>query len=1116
MVPPPTPVSATTSTPIVDTEFTSNTVLSGRSLSLDKPANVQVGDLLLIIVGNDSRSNTDQWNNSSLKPDGFTLINESGNRTDDCHVAAFYRVVDGSESSSLSVPAQSTRDYWGYYIRVAGADTVDPIRAIGSDTNTASTASNIVIPGIVTSEDESLVFYNHCFDGGDANGFTVSGNGWAESSEINAGTSGRHASGSWGTKEQAGQGDTGTATIASANRNDGFSGFQFAVSPSATPPTNRPPTADAGPDLTNSLGLVTGFDGNGSADPDGTIVSHDWDFGDGSTGTGAATSHIFAAVGSYTVTLAVADDDGGVASDVVEVTVTEPAPVVPEAPVLQGVDNPTQIAFDNARQDNLSPTIRASAVHTTNYDRFQIELNTTADFSGTAYGQLVTGSYISGVSYNVVAADLSPGLPTTDNATYYVRVRASADDGALWGDWSAGVWTYTYRGNGDPDWFQSTDEQMATGSLVDTATTGTDRVGLAISPEAPVGFADSFDRSDSTNVGSPWDELLGNWRIRSQTVGMSDGTLGALRYDQDLGSTDHWAQATLGNYGGGQIGIILRFDASAATGYVAHIDDGIPKLMVATNGDSLIHSSVGPAHTPTVGTTYRAEVEGNQIRFYAGQELLHSWTDNTISGNSRSGLFFDGDAIAGWDNFSTDALAAGSQSASGTITSRPIDFDNIVGSNGWGTFDWSEDETNGSISTQLLYTNTAPCDSVVPSGALANNESGHTAGPINMSGLDTATYHQLCLRATLTDSGDGTPYLLDWSVGWLFGVPPPNSPPMANAGPDLTAYVDQTIDVDGGASADSDGAIVSYSWDFGDGNTAIGATANHTYAAAGVYTVTLTVADDDGATGVDAAEVAVADPPPNTDAVDYINVAYGSDPRQRLDLAVPQGAGPFPIIFWIHGGHWIEGDKSENPFDYYTQNGFAVASTNYRFAGGGNTHVELADDIEAAFNLVAGGSIDSRIDSGRMVISGFSAGGHLSALTALTRDVQVAGVMTFGGPMELMFSQRVMDALVDTGYTLPEAAGILEPVLGCLLPDGCTAGEDVAASPTQQVTSNAPPFHIQQGLADDINPPEMAVFMAEALTGAGVQHTLEQIPGLYHFVSITSSVDQFLNQVTGS
>lgn len=54
-----------------------------------------------------------------------------------------------------------------------------------------------------------------------------------------------------------------------------------------------------------------------------------------------------------------------------------------------------------------------------------------------------------------------------------------------------------------------------------------------------------------------------------------------------------------------------------------------------------------------------------------------------------------------------------------------------------------------------------------------------------------------------------------------------------------------TLSFDGSASSDN-GSIVSYSWDFGDGNSTTGSTANHTYNAEGQYTVVLTVTDDQG------------------------------------------------------------------------------------------------------------------------------------------------------------------------------------------------------------------------------------------------------------------------------
>ena len=82
--------------------------------------------------------------------------------------------------------------------------------------------------------------------------------------------------------------------------------------------------------------------------------------------------------------------------------------------------------------------------------------------------------------------------------------------------------------------------------------------------------------------------------------------------------------------------------------------------------------------------------------------------------------------------------------------------------------------------------------------------------------------------------------------GWFNGGGGGNNPPTASF--TIPSINNLTASFDGTGSSDSDGTIVSYSWDFGDTNTGSGATTNHTYASAGTYTVTLTVTDDDGAT----------------------------------------------------------------------------------------------------------------------------------------------------------------------------------------------------------------------------------------------------------------------------
>ena len=75
--------------------------------------------------------------------------------------------------------------------------------------------------------------------------------------------------------------------------------------------SNRPPTAviSATPS-TGAAPLSVTFDGSGSTDPDGTVSSWAWSFGDGSSGTGPVTTHVYATPGTYTASLKVTDNDG--------------------------------------------------------------------------------------------------------------------------------------------------------------------------------------------------------------------------------------------------------------------------------------------------------------------------------------------------------------------------------------------------------------------------------------------------------------------------------------------------------------------------------------------------------------------------------------------------------------------------------------------------------------------------------------------------------------------------------------------------------------------------------------------------------------------------------------
>jgi len=96
-----------------------------------------------------------------------------------------------------------------------------------------------------------------------------------------------------------------------------------------------PPRADAGAPAVGTTGAAVSFDGSGSDDQDGNIVTYAWDFGDGSpidTVSGANPSYTYAAADTYTVTLTVTDDDGLTGTDTTTASIDQAnAPPTAEA-----------------------------------------------------------------------------------------------------------------------------------------------------------------------------------------------------------------------------------------------------------------------------------------------------------------------------------------------------------------------------------------------------------------------------------------------------------------------------------------------------------------------------------------------------------------------------------------------------------------------------------------------------------------------------------------------------------------------------------------------------------------------------------------------------------------
>lgn len=116
------------------------------------------------------------------------------------------------------------------------------------------------------------------------------------------------------------------------------------------------------------------------------------------------------------------------------------------------------------------------------------------------------------------------------------------------------------------------------------------------------------------------------------------------------------------------------------------------------------------------------------------------------------------------------------------------------------------------------------------------------------------------------------------------------------------------------------------------------------------------------------------------------DLAYGSDPAQRLDVYFPSKPEKSPIVVMVHGGGWRRGDKGGtgmvgNKVQHWVSKGWTFVSVNYRLVPA-VTPVVQAEDIARALAFVQSKAPNWGADPGRCVLMGHSAGAHLVSLVS--------------------------------------------------------------------------------------------------------------------------------------
>ena len=226
-----------------------------------------------------------------------------------------------------------------------------------------------------------------------------------------------------------------------------------------------------------------------------------------------------------------------------------------------------------------------------------------------------------------------------------------------------------------------------------------------------------------------------------------------------------------------------------------------------------------------------------------------------------------------------------------------------------------------------------------------------------------------------------------------------------------------------------------------------------------------------------------------------------------MDIHMPAGAATQrPTIMLIHGGAWRTGDKTAytDAAEGYAAAGYVAATINYRLAPA-NPYPAAVKDCLCALSFLRANADQYGIDPARIAVSGYSAGGHLSALIAVASDAPEHQPDCAWGPTAppaaVIPGDGGYDFRSDTGS---ELFGWIGEFLGGsrdAVPDNYTS-----ASPIVYVRASAPPALVIHGL-DDVASLDGARAYAAALRDAGASVRMLEIEGAGHLSSAVTATD---------
>ena len=235
-------------------------------------------------------------------------------------------------------------------------------------------------------------------------------------------------------------------------------------------------------------------------------------------------------------------------------------------------------------------------------------------------------------------------------------------------------------------------------------------------------------------------------------------------------------------------------------------------------------------------------------------------------------------------------------------------------------------------------------------------------------------------------------------------------------------------------------------------------------------------------------------------------IAYGDDPWQRVDLWLPDGAGPFRTVLMVHGGCWTTSIADRTLMNWIAEDlrcdGYAVWNIDYRGVdrpGGG--YPGTFRDAAAATDALRGYAPKYGLDLRRLVATGHSAGGHLALWLAGRPRLPQDSALWCATPLPVahVVACGALPDLEQVAASPDNGCGI--EVIGNLVGDRDRDDRDVYADTSiPRLLPLGVPHDLVNGREDRIVPYRLATSYAAR---AGAEATLHTIPNTGHVELVT-------------